>query len=331
MKEASGTKCMATCGESSAWYQVTTKIRMLSVEVVAISCHLWQDTLQISSNHLWFHVHSLHLQTNLKQAETGRLQGVFIASCLVYEQQGWRASRIKKDTESHRAHWQIGLVGQCHCRVWICLNSTFEDWDVSTFPASLYPIYTHQSSTHPTKVAVQKISLRIADFYQAIEAILEAIYTDSTHPETLCATPGQPLAVLGHPSPPERDPTKTSDNWICWSSLHPRRNKNTESWRGVPQKLVGFEIWNSIGIFSGFSFCIRQDGIFFRSTWRIRFRWRPGGWYCISEWIDPRLNHLTLPYPATSWMSRWKLGSMVIGSMGYFFHLLIHGLYWGYK
>lgn len=47
MKEASGTKCMATCGESSAWHQVTTKICMLSVEVVAISCHLWQDTLQI--------------------------------------------------------------------------------------------------------------------------------------------------------------------------------------------------------------------------------------------------------------------------------------------
>ena len=163
MKEASGTKCMATCVESSAWYQVTTKIRMLSVEVVAISCHLWQDTLQISSNHLWFHVHLLHLQTNLKQTETERLQGETIASCLVYEQQGWRASRIKKDTESHRAHWQIGLVGR-HCRVWICLNTTFEDWDVSTFPASLCPIYTHQSSTHPMKLRVQKISLRVAAF-----------------------------------------------------------------------------------------------------------------------------------------------------------------------
>ena len=144
----------------SAWPPVANQVHdirslqkncMLSVEVVAISCHLWQDTLQVSSNHLWFHVHSLHLQTNLKQAETERLQGVFIASCLVDEQQGWRASRIKKDAESHRAHWQIGLVGQCHCRVWICLNSTFEDWDFSTFPASLYPIYTHQSSTHPSK------------------------------------------------------------------------------------------------------------------------------------------------------------------------------------
>ena len=30
-----------------------------------------------------------------------------------------------------------------------------------------------------------------------------------------------------------------------------------------------------------------------------------------------------------TWMSRWKLGSMVIGSMGY--NLLIHGVYWGYN
>ena len=172
------------------------------------------------------------------------------------------------------------------------------------------------NSSHEAKGT--KNLLRIAAFSK----LLEAIYTDSTHPVNLWrhtwstfGGSGTSFASWGE------DPTKTSETWICWSSLHPRRNQNTESWRGGSPKIGTF--WNLKLDWNFLRFLL------LRSACRIRFRWRPGGWYCISEWIDPRLNHLTLPYPATSWMSRWKLGSML--RIDGLFQLLIHGLYWGYK
>ncbi len=241
---------------SSAWDQVTTKVRMLFIEVVAISCNVTNGKTHFrSSNHLWFHVHLFQLQTNLKRAETERLQGVFIASCLVYEQQGWRASRVKKHAESHCAHWQIRLVGQCHWRVWICLDATFEDWDFLIFPASsLFPIHSS------TKLRYKKSPLQLRIFPS---------YRSNMKPKTLilhtvCGTPGQSLALLGHPSPPERDPESTNP-------------------AAGTQKLVG---WNSM-------FLLLKTGWYFQ----VNLPLTPGciwarfwHWHSATTWMSQKVN-----------------------------------------